>query len=105
MNLLVVIIGAASALLGASVASFVNVVVDRIPQGRSPISPPSACDGCGRQLRAVENIPVASWLIQRGRCRSCDAHIPRRVVIVEMAGAAIGLTIAMIGVIALISGS
>lgn len=73
--------------LGASVASFANVVADRLPAGGSLVSPPSQCPACQRPLAAWELVPVLSYVALRGRCRECGAHIPRRVPLVEAAGA------------------
>ncbi|MFC1865448.1 prepilin peptidase [Chloroflexota bacterium] len=71
-------------LLGLAIGSFLNVCIDRLPQGGSLISPRSHCDACGKWLSAGENIPVLSYLWLRGRCRHCRATIPQRVVWVEL---------------------
>lgn len=71
-------------LLGAVVGSFLNVWADRMPAGISLIEPPSHCPHCGRRLSAWELIPVLSWVILRGRCRTCGEKIPWRVPIVEL---------------------
>lgn len=75
--------------VGACVGSFLNVVADRLPKGKSIISPPSHCESCGRQLRAEENIPIISYLWLKGRCRYCKATIPRRIFFVELGTAAL----------------
>lgn len=72
---------------GALVGSFLNVVVYRVPAGRSIVSPPSACGACGHQVRPYDNVPVLSWLLLRGRCRDCSAPISVRYPLVEIAGA------------------
>ncbi|MEX2430792.1 MAG: prepilin peptidase [Dehalococcoidia bacterium] len=72
--------------LGAVVASFLNVVADRVPRGQSIVRPPSHCPDCGHELKAVELIPVLSYLLLRGKCRVCAARIPARVPIVELIG-------------------
>jgi leader peptidase (prepilin peptidase)/N-methyltransferase len=72
-------------LLGCIVGSFLNVVIDRAPAGRSIISPPSHCSQCGRQLSARDMLPVISFVALRGRCRACGARIPWRVLWVELA--------------------
>jgi leader peptidase (prepilin peptidase)/N-methyltransferase len=69
--------------LGALIGSFLNVVVYRVPLGRSVVSPPSACPSCGQAIRSVDNIPVLSWLLLRGRCRECRARISVRYPLVE----------------------
>lgn len=63
---------------GASAGSFMHVLVHRMPQGLSVISPPSRCPTCGHRLRWHENIPVVSWLRLRGRCSACGTGIPAR---------------------------
>jgi len=73
-------------LLGISVGSFLNVVIDRLPTGGSLLSPPSHCDACGKRLAPLELIPVFSYLFLRGCCRSCRARIPIRVLLVEVLG-------------------
>jgi leader peptidase (prepilin peptidase)/N-methyltransferase len=71
-------------LLGMCFGSFLNVAIDRLPQGKSLIKPPSHCDFCQRRLTALDMIPVLSYLLLRGRCRSCGAAIPLRVLLVEI---------------------
>jgi leader peptidase (prepilin peptidase)/N-methyltransferase len=61
---------------GLALGSFLNVVAARVPLKRSVVSPPSACMSCGEQIAWHDNIPVASWLLLRGRCRHCSAVIP-----------------------------
>jgi leader peptidase (prepilin peptidase)/N-methyltransferase len=60
---------------GLAIGSFLNVVAARVPAKRSVISPGSACMSCGHELAWYENVPVISWLVLRGRCRSCGATI------------------------------
>jgi len=72
------------ALLGLVVGSFLNVCIDRLPAGKSVISPPSKCDSCGRRLSPLDLIPLVSYLWLRGRCRYCGAAIPKRVFAVEL---------------------
>ncbi|MFP4106660.1 MAG: prepilin peptidase [Phycisphaerae bacterium] len=73
--------------LGASIGSFLNVVVWRYPRGESIVFPGSHCPSCGKAIRAYDNIPVLSWLILRGRCRQCGVKISARYIVVEtMAG-------------------
>ncbi len=71
-------------LAGALVGSFLNVCIDRLPARESVVTPPSHCPACKRRLSPVELIPVVSYLALRGRCRSCGAAIPRRVLVVEI---------------------
>jgi leader peptidase (prepilin peptidase) / N-methyltransferase len=69
--------------LGLIVGSFLNVVAYRVPRRESVVSPPSHCPGCDAPIRAWDNVPVLSWLLLRGRCRSCAAPISVRYPIVE----------------------
>ncbi|MFP3855332.1 MAG: prepilin peptidase [Anaerolineales bacterium] len=77
------------AILGAFVGSFLNVWADRMPEGQSVIHPPSHCPHCGRRLAPWELIPVLSWILLRGRCRTCGEGIPLRVPLVELLTAAV----------------
>jgi leader peptidase (prepilin peptidase)/N-methyltransferase len=79
----------AAALTGLVVGSYLNVVVYRLPRGLSTVSPGSACPACGASLRALDNIPVLSFLWLRGRCRDCGARISVRYPLVELATAAL----------------
>ncbi len=69
---------------GASVGSFLNVCIYRIPAGKSVISPPSACDDCGSRLKWYDMIPILSALWLRGRCRMCGARFSVRHAFVEL---------------------
>jgi leader peptidase (prepilin peptidase)/N-methyltransferase len=71
-------------MVGAVIGSFINVVADRVPEGKSVVSPPSHCSGCQQQISAVDNIPIVSYLLLRGRCRNCGVAIPRRLLWVEL---------------------
>lgn len=73
------------ALLGLAIGSFLNVCIDRLPQNKSIVLPPSHCEACQHKLAAKDNIPVFSYLRLRGRCRYCQASIPRRIFWVELA--------------------
>jgi leader peptidase (prepilin peptidase)/N-methyltransferase len=75
-------------LLGLLVGSFLNVVIYRLPRGESLLRPASRCPGCGTPIKPWENIPVVSWLILRGRCRSCGASISARYPVIEALTAA-----------------
>lgn len=70
--------------LGLVLGSFANVVIYRVPLGRSVVRPPSACPRCGRPVKPWENVPVASWLALRGRCAGCRAKIGLRYPLVEL---------------------
>jgi len=71
-------------LLGMSIASFLNVCIDRLPAHQSLVFPPSHCTACNQHLAAKDLIPIFSYLWLRGRCRYCGAAIPRRILWVEL---------------------
>ena len=75
--------------LGAIVGSFLNVVTYRLPRHESLISPASHCPGCGTPVRPYDNIPILSWLLLRGHCRSCSAPISPRYPLIEAGTAAL----------------
>jgi leader peptidase (prepilin peptidase)/N-methyltransferase len=72
-------------LFGACIGSFLNVCVARWPREQSVVRPRSRCPKCGHQLRWYENIPLASWIALRGRCRSCREPISIQYPAVELA--------------------
>ena len=96
---------AACLLLGLMVGSFLNVVIHRLPlmmqrdwraqcaelNGVAPpaeeklslATPRSRCPKCGHMISALENIPILSWLVLRGRCKACQAPISARYPLVE----------------------
>src|SRR5437764_11567216 len=74
----------ASGLFGLAVGSFLNVVIYRVPRKESVVRPRSRCPGCGTQLAERDNIPVVSWLILRGKCRTCGEPISARYPLVEL---------------------
>ncbi len=82
--------------LGASIGSFINVVVYRLPAGLSILYPPSRCPRCLNRLKAYDNVPVMGWLWLRGSCRYCKNAISPRYPIVE---AATGLIFVIVFVI------
>ena len=70
-------------LLGLSFGSFCNVLILRIPKGEEFVKTASHCMTCGHTLSWFELIPVFSWLIQGGKCRSCKAKLSAQYPIVE----------------------
>ena len=72
--------------LGACIASFLNVVIWRVPRGESIVSPPSHCPKCNAAIRWYQNIPILSWLALRGKCANCKAPISPRYILVETLG-------------------
>jgi leader peptidase (prepilin peptidase) / N-methyltransferase len=72
-------------LLGLITGSFLNVCIDRLPQNKSIVRPPSHCDACQHRLAIIDLIPVLSYLRLRGRCRYCQARVPQKMLWVELA--------------------
>ena len=89
---------------GLCFGSFLNVCIYRLPLGKSVITPRSACPHCGSLIPLYHNLPVLSWLILRGKCRSCKQPISPRYLVVEILTgllflscyAHFGLTLAML---------
>jgi leader peptidase (prepilin peptidase)/N-methyltransferase len=79
-----------AALFGAIWGSFFNVCIARIPKGQSIVRPGSRCVACGAPVRALDNVPVISYLVLRGRCRACGAPFSPRYPLVEALGALLG---------------
>jgi leader peptidase (prepilin peptidase)/N-methyltransferase len=107
-----------TAVLALAVGSFLNVVIYRLPKileedwrrecaalsGEQDDAvrnhphmtlalPPSHCPHCGHRLRAIENIPVLSYLVLRGRCSACNAHIGLRYPLVEVGTALLSVLV------------
>lgn len=72
------------AVFGALIGSFLNVVIHRVPREESIAFPASHCPSCDAAIRPYDNIPVVSWAVLRGRCRSCRAPISARYPAVEL---------------------
>jgi leader peptidase (prepilin peptidase)/N-methyltransferase len=70
-----------------ALGSFLNVIAARLPEGRSLVRPRSACVACSAEIAWYDNIPLVSYAILRGRCRSCGARIGLRYPAVELATA------------------
>ena len=68
--------------LGACIASFLNVVIWRVPRGESIVSPPSHCPKCNAAIKWYQNIPILSWLALRGKCANCKAPISPRYILI-----------------------
>jgi leader peptidase (prepilin peptidase) / N-methyltransferase len=69
---------------GLMLGSFLNVCIYRLPRSLSVVRPRSACPGCQQRIPFYDNIPVLSWLLLRGRCRSCQTPISVRYLAVEV---------------------
>jgi leader peptidase (prepilin peptidase)/N-methyltransferase len=74
-------------------ASFLNVVIYRVPRGMSVVRPASRCPGCGAPIRPLDNIPVLSWVLLGGRARCCGVRVSPRYLAVELLGGVIALAI------------
>jgi leader peptidase (prepilin peptidase) / N-methyltransferase len=82
--------------LGASVGSFMNVCVSRLPRRESLVRPRSRCPGCGAPIAWYDNVPVLSWLLLRGRCRQCRERISIQYPLIELVTAAIWVGMALL---------
>lgn len=80
-------------IFGLIIGSFVNVIIFRIPQGKSIVSPSSACVNCGSKLTPLDLVPILSYVLLRGKCRHCGIRISPRYPLVELITAAIYVTL------------
>lgn len=71
-------------ILGLVFGSFANVVIYRLPKGKSIVTPGSQCPSCGKNILWYDNIPLLSYLLLKGRCRFCKAKISYRYFVVEL---------------------
>jgi len=83
-----------AAVAGLLLGSFLTVVVDRVPEGRSVVAPGSACGQCGLRLGPLDLIPVISWIVLRGRCRRCRTSIGIEPLVLELATCGIFVLVA-----------
>src|SRR6476620_8836204 len=90
--------------LGATVGSFLNVVVYRLPLGKNLAYPGSFCPRCGHPVRGTDHIPILSWLARGGRCRGWERRVSPRYCVVEVA-VAILLVVVLAAEVYLPSGS
>ncbi|MBN4061103.1 prepilin peptidase [bacterium AH-315-I18] len=84
------------AIYGACVGSFLNVVIYRLPAGKSIITPPSSCPHCGNTLRLWENIPVLAWFLLGGKCARCKAPISFQYPAIEFLTAMLFLAVPLV---------
>lgn len=70
--------------LGLIIGSFVNVLIYRIPEGKSIVSPPSSCTTCGNRLTTIDLVPVFSYVFLKGKCRHCGDKISPRYPLIEL---------------------
>jgi len=71
-------------MFGAAVGSFLNVCICRLPKGESIVFPPSHCTHCDYTIRYYDNIPIVSYLLLGGKCRSCGEPISIQYPVVEL---------------------
>lgn len=72
-----------AALFGLVIGSFLNVIIHRVPLKESIVWPASHCPACGTDIQPRDNVPLLSYILLRGRCRSCQARISPRYPAVE----------------------
>ena len=97
-------------LLGLVAGSFLNVVIHRVPRRQSVVWPASRCPACGEPIGPVDNVPLLSYVLLRGRCRNCKVRFSPRYPLVEpltgilFAGAAyeFGLSLQLLSALALV---
>lgn len=87
---------ALAGILGLVIGSFLNVVFYRVPRHMSLSRPGSSCTSCGSPVRWFDNVPVASWLWLRGRCRRCQARISFRYPLVELGAGCVFALVALL---------
>jgi len=80
-------------LFGLIWGSFLNVVIYRVPRNLSVVRPASHCPGCGKPIRAWDNVPVLGWLLLRGKARCCGVPVSPRYPLVEAIGGVLSLAI------------
>ncbi len=83
----------ATAILGAIIGSFLNVVIHRVPLEESIVLPSSRCPSCGATIAFYDNVPVLSYLMLGGRCRGCKVRISARYPAVEALTALLWLAV------------
>jgi leader peptidase (prepilin peptidase)/N-methyltransferase len=81
---------------GLVVGSFLTVVIHRMPAGESLVRPRSRCPKCGTEISNIDNVPVVSWLLLRGRCRACGAAISPVYPLTELATGALFVATALV---------
>ena len=87
---------ALTAIFGAVIGSFLNVVAYRLPRSKSLVAPGSQCPGCDTPIKLYDNVPVFGWLLLRGRCRTCRKAISPRYPAVEALTAALAVAVILV---------
>ena len=85
--------------LGLAFGSFLTLVIHRVPAGESVVRPRSTCPSCGTQLRAVDTVPIVSWIALRGRCHACGARISVAYPLTELATAGLFVAAALVSLL------
>ncbi len=70
-------------IIGSVIGSFLNVIIYRLPQGKSIIYPPSSCPKCKKRIKPYHNIPILGWIILKGKCAYCGENISIRYPVIE----------------------
>ena len=91
MDSIIILIYVYMFLIGMCVASFMNVVIERVPRNESFVKGRSHCDHCGETLKWYDLIPIVSYIFLRGKCRYCHTSIPIRGFLIEIFGGLIGM--------------
>jgi leader peptidase (prepilin peptidase) / N-methyltransferase len=81
--------------LGLAFGSFLTVAIHRIPVGESLVRPGSRCPSCQAPIRAMDNVPVVSWLVLGGRCRACGARISAAYPLTELGSGLLFIAVAL----------
>jgi leader peptidase (prepilin peptidase) / N-methyltransferase len=89
-------VAAVAGAFGLVLGSFLNVVLYRVPRGKSIVRPGSACPSCGTPIKWFDNVPVVSWVVLRARCRSCGTGISPIYPAVELATGALFAVLALV---------
>jgi leader peptidase (prepilin peptidase) / N-methyltransferase len=84
--------------IGSAIGSFLNVVIYRLPRGMSLSHPGSHCPKCSQAIRWYHNLPIAGWLLLRGKCYDCKAAISPRYPLVELIVATLFVAVAYVDV-------
>ncbi|MGI9486705.1 MAG: prepilin peptidase [Geminicoccaceae bacterium] len=88
--------GLIAILMAPFIGSFLGVIVDRLPEGRTVLADRSACDICGQTLGPLELLPIAAYLWQRGRCRNCKGTLRSFYPLIELAAMAVATSAALV---------
>ncbi len=95
----VILITVFAFLFGSAIGSFLNVCIHRLPKEESIVTPRSRCPVCQTPIRALDNIPLVSFVVLRGRCRSCRTPISWRYPLVEgLTGILFALAVVRFGI-------